>query len=1104
MDYKLKLTIDAKEFEKEIKKAFKNVLGKGVMSGGHVGGGTTGGTSQTKRIDNIFSKFGTDFDNLSKSINKLTEDMNNSFAGFVKLNNINEEAARIIKSVNKARQEEIRVTNEQKSKLTRFNQMIDADAKLKRSNISTQNALIREGGVTGGGMSNILSLIGGRAGGAVGTGIDILDTKFKFYSRQQYDMSSKDKTKIYDKYEDTEEANKEIKRIEEEKSTNKNRAQLVKIAGITAGLIGVAGLGKMIIDSSPVLQSMLKLLNVGIMLILRPIGDFIGFMLRPLLIEFVKKVAIPAYKDGSKFAKQWGSKVGAGLLDFIHNPIAAMGAMIVGALTTWWAGPISVGTGLLGDDPEATKSSILNTVYGESPEAFNIGDTNAKDQVGGMFGQLQLDVTAWLMKPLGVASLKWSEFFEVTFPNAIEEMSKKLKFAFTSLKSLFQSIIDGVDNLKIKSTISLSTLKSLFLTIPEQIGLFVDELKKIPAKMALSLKTVFISIGKSLALLPSKILPWIEDALLEEYGIKKPGSTTPSGVGNTTTRTGKPPSIFKGPSGGYVDSSGNVIDINSPKGSNNTGFKWPSLKEILGKFMKDWKGNIKGGIKGGIKGPGVHAVAELLIWNVIEPWIGGMSPEYKKSMDERNARDKKSWDEMMKWFNDAFNQTDMPEFKNSIEETGEKLCSLSNNICSSNQKIDMLGDSSNIAGYKNYILSASADNPIAKFGLLATTQDQFGNELCSSKIQVIEFTNALKEATNQQQESNEGSSNECINNYGSIYGDLDGKPYIPPTFGPYNTPDPLNEPRSPYGPYCNPDFGKPYVPQKPKVKISDKAQAILDEYESYINGTCTEGRNDPQSSGPVVEHCYANCYFESGGVGLKEARDAANETAETWRDIYSNVTIQERASIDAATSMKILGRNFNSAESSSNSIASNMSGMSTVMAETHDKLMASLQRMSGMRRSSGSYTQQAKEAQKTMESMSNAFKTEQDPEYKVTWLNGNSRILRLSYAARAYYGNLATDDRLTGRKASIRSIVALAKGGIINEPIFGVGQNTGKGYIMGEKGPETITPGIGTSTGGGPNITINITANNIGDIERQLKPVLLRIIKESTSRAGIV
>ncbi len=304
---------------------------------------------------------------------------------------------------NKARQEEIRVTNEQKSKLTRFNQMIDADAKLKRSNISTQNALIREGGVTGGGMSNILSLIGGRAGGAVGTGIDILDTKFKFYSRQQYDMSSKDKTKIYDKYEDTEEANKEIKRIEEEKSTNKNRAQLVKIAGITAGLIGVAGLGKMIIDSSPVLQSMLKLLNVGIMLILRPIGDFIGFMLRPLLIEFVKKVAIPAYKDGSKFAKQWGSKVGAGLLDFIHNPIAAMGAMIVGALTTWWAGPISVGTGLLGDDPEATKSSILNTVYGESPEAFNIGDTNAKDQVGGVFGQLQLDVTAWLMKPLGVA-----------------------------------------------------------------------------------------------------------------------------------------------------------------------------------------------------------------------------------------------------------------------------------------------------------------------------------------------------------------------------------------------------------------------------------------------------------------------------------------------------------------------------------------------------------------------------------------------------------------------------------------------------------------------------------------------------------------------------
>jgi len=103
----------------------------------------------------------------------------------------------------------------------------------------------------------------------------------------------------------------------------------VKIAGIAAGLAGAAGLGKMIIDSSPVMKSMLKLLNVGIMLILRPIGDFIGFMLRPLLIEFVRKVAIPAYRQGARFAKEWGTKMGKALLLLFTNPAEFLQKAIV-------------------------------------------------------------------------------------------------------------------------------------------------------------------------------------------------------------------------------------------------------------------------------------------------------------------------------------------------------------------------------------------------------------------------------------------------------------------------------------------------------------------------------------------------------------------------------------------------------------------------------------------------------------------------------------------------------------------------------------------------------------------------------------------------------
>ena len=69
---------------------------------------------------------------------------------------------------------------------------------------------------------------------------------------------------------------------------------------------------------------------------------------------------------------------------------------------------------------------------------------------------------------------------------------------------------------------------------------------------------------------------------------------------------------------------------------------------------------------------------------------------------------------------------------------------------------------------------------------------------------------------------------------------------------------------------------------------------------------------------------------------------------------------------------------------------------------------------------------------------------------------------------------------------------------------MGIGQNSGRGYLFGESGPETVTPGIGSSSGGGGNTTINIYATGVEDIEYKLKPMLLRLMKESRARAGIL
>ena len=68
-------------------------------------------------------------------------------------------------------------------------------------------------------------------------------------------------------------------------------------AGIGLGAAGAGiGLTSKIIDSSPLMQQMLKLLNFGIMLILRPIGDFFALLFRPILIFLLRKFIIPFYQ----------------------------------------------------------------------------------------------------------------------------------------------------------------------------------------------------------------------------------------------------------------------------------------------------------------------------------------------------------------------------------------------------------------------------------------------------------------------------------------------------------------------------------------------------------------------------------------------------------------------------------------------------------------------------------------------------------------------------------------------------------------------------------------------------------------------------------------
>ncbi len=101
--------------------------------------------------------------------------------------------------------------------------------------------------------------------------------------------------------------------------------------GIIGGVSGAAILGKKLIDSSPMLQAMMKMLSTTFTLILRPIGDFVGGMLRPITMFMLKEIAIPMAKQGKGFMK-FGEEIGNKVLGFFLRPIESIKAAIINAV----------------------------------------------------------------------------------------------------------------------------------------------------------------------------------------------------------------------------------------------------------------------------------------------------------------------------------------------------------------------------------------------------------------------------------------------------------------------------------------------------------------------------------------------------------------------------------------------------------------------------------------------------------------------------------------------------------------------------------------------------------------------------------------------------
>ncbi len=108
----------------------------------------------------------------------------------------------------------------------------------------------------------------------------------------------------------------------------------MKAAGaIGLGALGLASLAKKgfqaLVEASPMLKQMMKMLNFGVMMILRPIGDFFGFFLRPIFVYLLRKFIIPFYQTYLPLMQQLGTDIGETVVAWLE---------VIGKALDWFSG----------------------------------------------------------------------------------------------------------------------------------------------------------------------------------------------------------------------------------------------------------------------------------------------------------------------------------------------------------------------------------------------------------------------------------------------------------------------------------------------------------------------------------------------------------------------------------------------------------------------------------------------------------------------------------------------------------------------------------------------------------------------------------------------
>ena len=394
--------------------------------------------------------------------------------------------------------------------------MVKSNADYKKSLQDGSDSMSQFASALQNGFSPIQMFLGvAKKMGGLTTELDDFKKKSSEFAEMQKDMgvtdpkskkfatlSDEDKQKYMDKSAEVDEANKKREgafggkgglsgKLVEGMSSMKKFAE----KHATGFIIGAGSVGILLLilkkafSASPMFQQMMKLLNFGIMMILRPIGDFFGFLMRPIMVMLLRKFIIPWYTKMYPVMMKMGNLIGEKLSGAFQalaegDVVAAFALLFAGVdfkkilgdafagIHTWieetdwekvWldiqAGLLAFGTGIW----DYIIKPIGEAIYAELREidwGAAIWDTikllvpvmAVGDFIAGLLGvgnnkwfnEWGRAVRDWFITGLDEATTEWDKFFT----NISDWFTEGLKSATTNWTNFFESIKQGIlDNM---------------------------------------------------------------------------------------------------------------------------------------------------------------------------------------------------------------------------------------------------------------------------------------------------------------------------------------------------------------------------------------------------------------------------------------------------------------------------------------------------------------------------------------------------------------------------------------------------------------------------------------------------------------------------------